>query len=114
MNPDLAYMIALLPVGHENAVSASQLAREVAVSRREVGKLVEQAIVEEGYCIGSLCGKHPGYFLIRPDDPRDLELGVGHTVQRAAASFRRVRALRRNYEAMPAHGQTAMFDGGST
>lgn len=99
-------VIALLPVGRENAVTAKQLAHELGTTTRNVGLLIEEAIVIDGYVIGSLCGERHGYFLIR--DEEDLKAGVGHTVKRAAASFKRVRALERNYAAMNA-GQTALF-----
>jgi hypothetical protein len=75
-----------------------------------VGQLIEQAIVVEGYCVGSLCGDRHGYFLIRANDREDLEQGVGHSVRRAAATFKRVHALRRNYEAMEGADQSNIWD----
>jgi hypothetical protein len=112
MAPDLHLLrervIALLPVGRENAVPAEQIAFELGTTTRLVGVMVEQAILVDGYAVGSLCGPRHGYFLIR--DAADLEAGVGHTVKRLSASAKRVRAVRRNYLAMPNHEQTNIFD----
>ncbi len=99
-------LIALLPTGRNFAISAKQLARELGTTTRVVGQLVEEAIETDGYVIGSACTEPVGYFLIV--DEADLEVGCGHIVARAAASFKRVRALERNYAAMN-QGQSSLF-----
>ena len=101
-------VLVLMPTGRENAVTAGTLAEELGISQRDVGAIVADLIVSDGYCIGSLCGSDHGYYFIRAGDHADLEAGVGHTVRRAVASFDRVRALRRSWAAMGS-GQAALF-----
>jgi hypothetical protein len=103
-------VIALLPTGRHSAVSAKQLASELGTTTRLIGECIESAILVDQYPIGSLCGANHGYFLMRPDDPADLEAGVGHSVRRAAAIFKRIRAVRRNYEAMEGAAQSDIWD----
>lgn len=99
-------LVAMLGTGREHAISANDLSYALNISTREVGAIVAD-LIEDGYCIGSLCGERHGYFLVR--DAEDLTAGVAHIVHRAAASFARVRALQRNYERMPNHEQTSLF-----
>lgn len=98
---------ARLPVGADHAVSATSLAHQIGCTERAIGIAVAE-LIEDGYCIGSRCGEGSGYFQVATAE--DLEIGVGHIVRRAAASFRRVRALRKSYERMPGHEQTNIFD----
>jgi hypothetical protein len=106
----LSQFIARLPTGRAHVISANDFAWDMGISKRKVGQLAERAIMERGYAVGSLCGEDHGYFLIAPNDREDLEQGVAHSMKRAVAILTRVRALRRNYMAMPGALQTTIFD----
>jgi hypothetical protein len=86
---------AHLPEGSDDPYPASLLARDLGVSERTVGQLVGE-LIDRGELIGSSCGPHAGYFLIR--NLAELEEGTRHIVARARASFDRVSKLRRAAE----------------
>lgn len=100
-------LLALLPVGRDHAMSAWTLSVALGISERVVGALVAELIEQHGICIGSLCGVRSGYFII--ESLEDLEAGAGHSVRRAAAIFRRIRALRKAWERKPGGVQTTLF-----
>ena len=87
-------ILARLPIGHEQAVSASQLAHELEISERMVGAIIADLVTEEGALVGSLCGARSGYFMCATT--ADLEIGVAHVIARANSMNRRVTALRRS------------------
>jgi hypothetical protein len=104
----LDQLIAYLPLGRAHATPASELAENLGVSTRTIGELVERAITERGYAIGSMCGAHHGYFLIM--DAEDARVGVAHTVARGRAIFARIRALQKNTEAVLQEPQPTLFE----
>lgn len=104
----LEQLIARLPTGRLFAISAHDLASEMQVSERKVGQLVERAIIERGYAIGSRCDERPGYFLIA--DAEDARVGVAHIVARGRSIFQRVSALQANVERVLNEAQPTLFD----
>lgn len=103
----LDQLIAYLPLGRRHATPAGELASNLGISTRKVGELVERAITERGYAIGSMCGADHGYFLIM--DQEDARVGVAHTVARGKAIFARIRALQKNTEAVLQEPQPTLF-----
>lgn len=85
-------ILECLPAGHRNAIGKRELALLAGMSEREVREIIYSLVVNRGVPVGSCTEPHNGgYFLIQ--DEEDLEVATRHLKPRAAAIFRRARAL---------------------
>ncbi|WP_035106737.1 hypothetical protein [Desulfovirgula thermocuniculi] len=85
-------VLECLPAGHKRAIHKRKLAELAGMSEREVREIIYSLVVNRGVPVGSCTEPHSGgYFLIQ--DEEDLEVATRHLKPRAAAIFRRARAL---------------------
>jgi len=92
-------ILALIPIGHENAITITNLIEKLglkASDRRTVNYIIDDLIYDYGYPIGTnSAGENKGIFFMDKDD--DLQAGCRALRSRAVAMFKKEKKIIENY-----------------
>ena len=98
-------ILSIIPTGHENAITSTEIAKQVGVSPRTVRDIIERMVIE-GKPIGSSSTGDKGYYIIVSAE--DLQIARRHLIPRAVKIIQRAKALDKLYAKVS--GQIEMLE----